>query len=275
MNATDEDYPQLDPLDPRFPEPDEWSAFISRTIYEDRFGRSDESTALIEKIRRACRKNWSKVIPQGQTFYRCRTHPLDRPTVVNKLREVAGLEPLTDGEICAPQINRATAGRANPTGIPYLYLSDKAATAIAEARPWLTAMLTVCAFEIKRDLTIADLCPTPEEKQSAVRVPGVKEDSAKPTKAKSLRWAIGKSFARPLHRDHETGYAPTQLVAESIKTIGFDGIAFPSAMRNKGWNLALFLPDDAKPGQRRVMTIDKIEYFPRDLGTYSPSSPKT
>ncbi len=63
-----------------------------------------------------------------------------------------------------PQIDRATEGRANPTGIPVLYLASSEQTAISEVRPWIGSELSVAQFRIvspiysaRRDDVMADM----------------------------------------------------------------------------------------------------------------------
>lgn len=55
-----------------------------------------------------------------------------------------------------PLTDRAAEGRANPKGIPMLYLCTSKDAAMSEVRPWLGSMISLGNFEIKRDLLIAD-----------------------------------------------------------------------------------------------------------------------
>lgn len=60
---------------------------------------------------------------------------------------------------------------------------------------------------------------------------------------------IDEELARPIRRaDQLRKYVPTQYVCEYLKSSGFDGIVFRSAMGD-GMNLALFHPSkaEAKP----------------------------
>jgi hypothetical protein len=51
-----------------------------------------------------------------------------------------------------PLAERATEGRANPKGIPVLYLSTDQETAMSGVRPAVGTFLSVAQFEIRRDL---------------------------------------------------------------------------------------------------------------------------
>lgn len=57
----------------------------------------------------------------------------------------------------APPSRYANHGRANPTGIPYLYLGSMPDTAISEIRPHTGEIATVAEFEIPAVLIIVDL----------------------------------------------------------------------------------------------------------------------
>jgi len=62
-------------------------------------------------------------------------------------------------EMGAPPPDRARAGRANPFGIPFLYLSTDPDTVIAELRPWKGQLLTIAEFELLEAVKVIDLEP--------------------------------------------------------------------------------------------------------------------
>jgi hypothetical protein len=53
-----------------------------------------------------------------------------------------------------PLRNRAREGRANPKGIPYLYLATHQDTAMAEVRPWVGSLISIGRFALKRDVHV-------------------------------------------------------------------------------------------------------------------------
>jgi RES domain-containing protein len=79
-----------------------------------------------------------------------------------------------------PLRGRAREGRANPKGIPYLYLGTDQDTAVAEVRPWVGSYVSVAQFTLKRDIRIVNCKieghglnlyfqePAPEERERAV-----------------------------------------------------------------------------------------------------------
>ena len=133
-----------------------------------------------------------------------------------------------------PLINEAADGRANPKGIPYLYLATTKETAMAEVRPWLGSLISVGQFETQKDMVLINCAnhhkrfvfyfkePTAEEKEQTV-------------------WAnIDKAFSEPVTlNDRVADYVPTQIIAEFFKTNGFDGIFYKSTL-GEGYNVVLF-----------------------------------
>lgn len=55
-----------------------------------------------------------------------------------------------------PEKGKATAGRANPLGIPYLYLCKDEKTTYYEVRSVYLDKLSIGKFKIQRDLRIVD-----------------------------------------------------------------------------------------------------------------------
>ena len=55
-----------------------------------------------------------------------------------------------------PPLELAREGRANPRGIPVLYLSTRGKTAMSEVRPWLGSLVSCAHFTTTRDLKIVD-----------------------------------------------------------------------------------------------------------------------
>ncbi|MCB2382288.1 RES family NAD+ phosphorylase [Shewanella sp. SR1] len=59
--------------------------------------------------------------------------------------------------------------------------------------------------------------------------------------------------------DSKSDYTPTQIIAELIKSLGYDGIAFKSSLGN-GHNLALFDLDSAHFQSCSLSKADKVEF---------------
>ena len=145
---------------------------------------------------------------------------------------------------CPPK-ELATAGRANPIGIPYLYLSDSAKTTYFEVRAVYLDKLSVGTFRIERELELVDFIYDVNLFLSYNDgTLSIKEIVIK----KKIIDAISKDLSKPLRRyDSELEYVPTQLICEYCKRIvGADGISFESSLHQGGRNYVLFDNSSAK-----------------------------
>ena len=186
----------------------------------------------------------------GQILYRSRITPLGQ----NKIkRNMMG---------CPPK-ELATAGRANPVGIPYLYLSDSAKTTYFEVRAVYLDKLSVGTFKVKRDLKLIDfkydvnLFLSYNDSSISLQETIIK---------KKVIEAISSDLSKPLRRyDSEIEYVPTQLICEYCRRIidsdgtSADGITFESSLHKGGRNYVLFDPsvvDCIKVQSHEITRID-------------------
>ena len=135
-----------------------------------------------------------------------------------------------------PLPDKASDGRANPRGIPCLYMADDRHTAIAEVRPWIGSLVSLAIMRLLRDQRVVDCRgdgkrgriypegePTPAEREAAVW------------------YHVSKAFREPVLRDDDrAGYAPTQIVAEAFRDHGYDGIVYGSGFGTGATNVVLF-----------------------------------
>lgn len=184
----------------------------------------------------------------GQKLYRSRITPLGQKKV--KCEKMG----------CPPK-ELATAGRANPIGIPYLYLSDTAKTTYFEVRAVYLDKLSVGTFRIERELELVDfiydvnLFLSFNDGDMSLKETVIK---------KKLIDSISKDLSRPLRRyDSELEYVPTQLICEYCKqVVGADGISFESSLYKGGRNYVLF--DDSSA---RCIRVDSHEITRIDIDT--------
>ncbi|MDD4822004.1 MAG: RES family NAD+ phosphorylase [Bacteroidales bacterium] len=162
----------------------------------------------------------------GERLYRSRITP-------------AGQTKLDCCNMGCPPKELATAGRANPIGIPYLYLCDSVKTTYFEVRAVYLDDLSVGVFEVSRDLKIIDFTHNVSLFYSYI-------DSQTPFREtvikKKVIDAISLDLSKPLRRyDSELEYVPTQLICEYCKrVVGADGITFKSSLHKDGRNYVLF-----------------------------------
>ena len=172
----------------------------------------------------------SSTLKEGTLLYRARITP-------------DGQKKLKTKNMGCPEKGKATAGRANPLGIPYLYLCKDEETTLYEVRSVYLDRLSIGKFRILRDLRIVDF----NSKFSLfVSYDGTSSLSDTVVKKKILE-AIRYDLSKPLRRyDTELEYIPTQLICEYCKRNNADGICFSSSLHIGGVNYVLFNPDDAK-----------------------------
>lgn len=156
-----------------------------------------------------------------------------------------------------PSREMATAGRANPMGIPYLYLSLNLETTLYEIRASFLDEISIGVFRPKQDLELKLIDFT--ENISAFSGSSLNvEDIAK---SKLLKRAISSDLAKPIRRyDSELEYIPTQFICEYVKYLyGIDGIIFNSSLHTGGKNLVLFNTDTVECMRVVKHQIEEIE----------------
>jgi hypothetical protein len=149
-------------------------------------------------------------------------------------------------------------GRANPKGIPCLYLSNDEKTCMAELRPHVGQMLSVAQFETTRDLKIVD-CFSARQRFDDVELifnPPTSQEGI----GNAIWSLINNAFSRPVARsDNSSDYIPTQILAEWFQEQGIDGICFRSGLA-AGHNFALFDLDSARLINCGVYSVDQLNY---------------
>jgi hypothetical protein len=147
-------------------------------------------------------------------------------------------------EMGAPPKHLASHGRANPAGIPYLYLASTALTAISEIRPHTGEVASVAEFSILRSLKIADL-RHPKNTISPFILDDEDEIALLRGDVRFLE-KLGEELTRPvIPRSAAFDYIPSQYLCEFAKSCGFDGVMYRSSVGD-GVNVALFEPAHAR-----------------------------
>lgn len=170
-------------------------------------------------------------LKKGDRLFRARILPKD----VDKYQKK---------EMGCPPPELATAGRANPAGIPYLYLCTDEKTTYYEVRAAYLDRLSIGTFRIKRDLKIVDF----STKVSLYYVYSDGGDLTSTIVSKLILGEISSDMSRPMRRfDSEQEYIPTQMICEYCKLmVDADGVSFKSSVYEKGRNYVLFDKDNAK-----------------------------
>lgn len=217
-----------------------WQSFRRELMHENRFfPRTDLDLRRLEDLLPHLLLDDTELPTR---WYRARIHDGDAPLPV--------------AEMGAPPQSKATHGRANPAGIPYLYLASTSATAVSELRPHTGEAASVAEFSVPAGLKILDLA-SPRETVSPFML-------ADESKVALLRGDIGflemlgEELTRPvLPQAAAVDYTPSQYLCEFVKNCGFDGVRYRSSVGD-GVNVALFEPARGTATTVRMHRVTRV-----------------
>lgn len=205
----------------------EWTNEFLRCVRET----SKDRQEFFSKDREFWRARLGSKKAEGVKCYGVTPHQKDIPYPPEEMK------PLSD---------RTKEGRANPKGIPCLYLATNMQTAMQEVRPWLGTLMSVAKFRVARDLKLVDCS------KNIHKLDGTGSDSLGPRlyeteilnapEFKECTWSyIDRAFSIPVDpSDDKADYVPTQILAELFISAGYDGIIYNSMLSEEGKNVALF-----------------------------------
>lgn len=131
--------------------------------------------------------------------------------------DVKFYSPFCGDEISAVPPLVANEGRANRAGVSFLYCATDEYTAISEVRPHPSDIVSIAKFKVKSDLKLFDLS-----------YPHLINYYHCETSLKELRTyaTIAKIFNIATPPSQKGRYLVTQLIANAIRQLGYDGIIF-------------------------------------------------
>ena len=180
----------------------------------------------------------------------------DMPAIWHRARIMSDDRPYTIEEMGAPPKRLVSHGRANPAGIPYLYVGSRPDTAIAEVRPHTGERACVADFTIAGGLAAVDL-RDPRRLVSPFLLADAQAIGQLRADIPFLE-RLGEELTRPvLPRGAAIDYVPSQYLCEFIKKSGYDGVVYRSSV-SEGINLALFDPSRAVPGAVTLYDVDSV-----------------
>lgn len=160
------------------------------------------------------------------------------------------------GKMMCPEPEITRGGRANPSGIPFLYLSDNEETVLYEVRASYLDELSIGEFRLKKEIEKIKIVDFTES--TLLFQPG---SITEIIKARLLRQRISLELSKPMRRyDTDIEYVPTQFICEYIKIFtGAGGIRFKSSLHDNGNNIVLFDQEKMeciKVTLKRVKTVN-------------------
>lgn len=223
--------------------------FRQEVMRHQRYMLSNESRSFLDELARTSKGRLGK-IDAGKHFCRAQIahHDVEHP-------HAGSLPGPALPHRMTPLPDAATEGRANPKGIPRLYLADNRNIAIAEVRPWIGSLVSVSYFRTLRPLRIVDC----REDGDAHHI--YLEGEPSPEKREAAVWSdIAHAFRAPVQRtDDRAEYAPTQIIVERFQALGYDGVIYGSAFGSAGSNLVLFDVDAAEIESTELHEVEQVE----------------
>ena len=237
--------------DPKKPEFATWNRYIwfaQEVRRSARFVWNENIHEFLETVSATLNTRDVK-IPKGSIFYRAQQgiRYLDTTDMDDNI--IKGVMPVAlKAERMKPLKDIAVEGRANPAGIPVLYLSLSEQTAISEIRPWNGSEVSLAQFRTIRELKIVNL--TKGHSHSSIEQYlnwGIGQVMSSEEKELAVWTDIDSAFSRPVLLDDDaTEYVPTQILAELFRGLGYDGLIYRSNFGKEGHNIALFDIEDAE-----------------------------
>lgn len=226
------------------------SSLLSNFVEEIQFKNRNPKETEVLKLLNDMSTNPEKVIFQGNNLYRSRIILRDRD--INKQEGFFGFNA---EDSFVPPWNITRDLRANYKYIPYLYCSNDPYLSIIEVRPRMNAKVSVATIFVNEKIKLLDF--TVEHRPKKMSEP--KYD---------LFCDLSELYSKPVTTDDDVlDYIPTQFIAEYVKGLGYDGIAFTSSLSPEiiglgleRFNVVIFNYNKCTPISSNVFRITR-KYF--------------
>ena len=218
-----------------------WSDFTSEIKEQYRFHGQIFNPKIFKKYLIFIEKDLEK----GEILYRARISRDGRA--------------MKEDEMGIPPSDKVMDGRINPRGIPVLYLSRTEQTPVYEVRAAIYDTVAIGTFKIKKMTKIIDLTSL----DSVSPFSGFESDRlevAEYVLNRKLLQEIAQAISEPVKNENILDYLPTQYICELIKSAGYDGIEYKSALEENARNIVLFSADNVECIDVKMKTVATIEY---------------
>src|SRR5262249_23227383 len=133
--------------------------FARAVMHTCRFVHSDKVRAFLKMVLETSVSRLTDV-KAGQIYYRaqygCDWRTIERSFYADDAKYRTRRQTAFSAERMRPKAEFVGDGRANPSGIPYLYMANTPTTAMAEVRPWIGSPISLAHFRVVRDLSLVD-----------------------------------------------------------------------------------------------------------------------
>lgn len=139
-------------------------------------------------------------------------------------------------------IKYALNNRMSPAGISYMYLADSLSTCLQEIRATVGVKVIVGTFNPKKDIKVLDLSIKPQIPKFSIFDENYDHDLIWIDEfIQQFKWEISKPIS---DKEKDLEYVPTQVLAEYIRQLGYQGIVYKSSLVKGTYNYVLFFGPD-------------------------------
>lgn len=149
-----------------------------------------------------------------------------------------------------PKEVKVSEGRANPKLVRYLYVSESPTTTLFEVRPFIFDAVNIAQIRVNSPLKIANIAVVlklSENKDATIEM--------------YVMGMIQGAFSKPTNNPDD--YIPSQIIAEYIKSLGYDGIRYNSSLHSGGVNLTIFNHEKCEAISSQDFRIENINITAR------------
>ena len=240
-----------------------WYSFKDAIFYENRFFVKHQ---LLDMLSEYMASN-ILTIESGKVYYRariiddncindhmiykCYAAPEGEKLDIKYVGKANPFKGLTkEASFVPPKEVKVSAGRANPKYVKYLYVAESPTTAIFEVRPFIYDAVNIAKVQVNEPFKVANI---------AVELDLSNDKNA--TVEMYVMRMIQRAFSKPTNNTDD--YIPTQIIAEYIKSLGYDGIRFNSSIHSGGVNLTIFNHEKCEAISSQDFRIENIKLTAR------------
>ena len=176
-----------------------------------RYVRTPDHEDFLKAVAETCHSR-KVVLKEGSILWRARLGHDFRDEHHND--EIFPVECAYSPEQMKPLRDKAYDGRANPKGIPCLYLANRKETAVSEIRPWIGSYVSVGQFKLLRNVELIHCSRGREDKDKYTYLDSLLNGKTlTPVEIEKAIWSeIDDAFSEPMTRsDDSADYVATQI----------------------------------------------------------------